>query len=91
MEGLKEKFKQDFGYDLMHRFKIESGSLCEEIAYCAFGISQTYFKENRWVQLDEDQSLPDNEYWHNAEQTFGAYCAGRNDMLKANFKKVKSD
>ena len=32
----REKFKQDFGYELMHKYGVKSGSLCEEIAYCAF-------------------------------------------------------
>ena len=36
----------------------------------------------------EDQSLPDNPYWHKEDREFEAYCAGHNDMLKAGFVKV---
>lgn len=35
--GLREEFKQNFGYELMQKYGIKSGSLCEEIAYCALG------------------------------------------------------
>lgn len=41
------------------------------------------------VQLDEDQSVPENPAWHKNEREFEAYCAGRNDMLRAGFRKVK--
>jgi len=37
----------------------------------------------------DDQSLPENDWWHKYETLFEAYCAGRNDMLKAGFKKVE--
>ena len=36
IERIREEFKQNFGYELMHKFNIKSGSLCEEITYFAF-------------------------------------------------------
>ena len=41
------------------------------------------------VQLDENQELPENKVWHKEERLFEAYCAGRNDMLSASFRKIK--
>jgi len=36
----------------------------------------------------DDQSLPDNEFWHKDPKEFEAYCAGRNDMVNDNFVRV---
>lgn len=47
------------------------------------------YREAGYVQLDEDQSLPDNEAWHKDPREFEAYCAGRNELIYANFKKMK--
>ena len=38
--------------------------------------------------IDEDAELPDNKEWHKNAREFEAYCAGRNDMLNADWRKV---
>lgn len=36
-------------------------------------------------------SLPDNPAWHKTPELFEAYCAGRNDMLSAGYRKVPEE
>ena len=80
-ERVKEKFKQNFGYELMHRFNIKDGSLCEEIAYCALDqiLSLVEIKS-------EDQNLPEipDRY---ADYQIG-YEQAQQDMSKAGFIRV---
>ena len=84
-ERVREEFKQNFSYDLMHKFGIRSGSLCEEIALCALAQVLPFVE----IRAD-DQSLPNNPYYyrHNAEDKIGiakdiAYTLSQQNMLKA--------
>jgi hypothetical protein len=62
---------------------------CSEMAKetCRLLAWEILFLEGIEIRTD-DQSLPDNEYWHKEDREFEAYCAGRNDMLGAGFVKV---
>ena len=54
---------------------------------------QAYLKEHNYVQLDEDQSLPEPNITADAEPRCNPMChrAEQDNMRKANFKKVKSE
>ena len=66
--------------------------ICEESVEELVGEIQTYLKEHNYVQLDGDQSLPevdiDIHIWRDYSPDM-AYEKAQQDMLKANFKKVK--
>ena len=84
-ERIREEFKQNFGYELMHKFNIKSGSLCEEITYFAF----TNLLSIKGIRIEADnQDKPQNPYaeaadrgdMHAQSRCSGYYCA-QDDML----------
>ena len=56
-------------------------------SYLAEGIIN--YLHSQGVVIKVDRELPDNEVWHKVEREFEAYCAGRNDMLKAGYVAVE--
>ena len=58
-ERIREEFKQNFGYEIMHKFNIKSGSLSEEITYFAF----TNLLSLKGLHIEADnQDLPEDDY-----------------------------
>ena len=81
MKELKEKIGK-IGYKIWkEQISINNGT--DEIIV----LFQTYLKEHNYVQLDEGQSLP----FAKISSLDSSYRVAQQDMLKANFKKVRSD